>query len=422
MSRAVWVIARREWRALISSRAYRFGTLVGALALLALSLLPLFLMRLQQDTPPTVAVVDEAGGVLEQMRAVEAALPPALRPPVEWRPAVSSATADEASDLTLHIRRTADGELEWVVIGESVDEAVVRALQQVATPVAVADRSRRLGIDPEVAASLQAPARVRIESPGAADVAAGVAATVDGPPVGEFLALMLMLMLYMTLTLYGSVVVNGVTAEKGSRVVEMLLVAARPGELLRGKLLGIAAASLLQYAIWGAVGSVAFVLQRGALGEQLSQMLGAPIEVQGIPLRLVGYLGLFFVLGFASFGALFAASSSLASRPEESSQTIWPPMVLIVAGYMLAVFSLPDPASRLAVVSSMLPFVGPLVMFVRIALSQPPLTEVVLSVGVSALTAYLTLRLAERVYRASLLRTRRTSWSAALREGRGAAR
>ncbi|WP_324669917.1 ABC transporter permease [Geochorda subterranea] len=422
MSRAVWVIARREWRALVSSRAYRFATLVGALALLALSLLPLLLTRAQQESPSTVAVVDEAGGVLEQMRAVEAVLPPALRPPVEWRPAGSSPMAEGARDLTLHIRRAADGELEWVVTGERVDDAVVRGLQQVATPVAVADRSRRLGIEPEVAVSLQAPARVRVESGGAADVTAGAAASVDGPPVGEIMALMLMLMLYMTLTLYGSVVVNGVTAEKGSRVVEMLLVAARPGELLRGKLLGIAAASLVQYAIWAAVGSIAFVLQRGALGAQLSQMLGAPVELQGIPLRLVGYLGLFFVLGFTSFGALFAASASLASRPEESSQTIWPPMVLIVAGYMLAVFSLPDPASRLAVVSSVLPFVGPLVMFVRIALAQPPLVDVALSVGVSTLTAYLTLRLAERVYRTSLLRMRRTSWSAALREGRGAAR
>ncbi|NLG70320.1 MAG: hypothetical protein GX496_12300 [Firmicutes bacterium] len=111
MSRAVWVIARREWRALVSSRAYRFATLVGALALLALSLLPLLLTRAQQESPWTVAVVDEAGGVLEQMRAVEAVLPPALRPPVEWRPAGSSPMAEGARDRTLHIRRAADGEL-----------------------------------------------------------------------------------------------------------------------------------------------------------------------------------------------------------------------------------------------------------------------------------------------------------------------
>ena len=447
MRSATWVVARREFRALTSSRAYLFGTLIGAVAIVALSFLPALLARSEQGAPLTVAVVDEVGGVFEQLQATEQQLPPALRPPVVWQAATTPAPSGQAdadggeaslanrpgqAEATLFIRRGADGELEFVVRGSHVPGAVIRGLQQLATPVAVADRARRWGIAPELVASLQAPARVWTETaeaavtshaPGAAegvasaDPAGSDAGSAAGPQSGELLAMLLMVMLYMTLTLYGSVVSNGVAAEKGSRVVEMLLVAARPGDLLRGKLLGIAAGSLVQYAVWGATGWLVFLLQRGALRDYLSRMAGVPIELEGIPLWLVGYLGLFFLLGFLSFGALFAASASLASRPEEASQTVWPPIVLVVAGYMLAVVALSDPSSQAAVVGSMLPFVGPLVIYTRIAMASAPAGQIVASVAVSLVTAYVTLLFAERVYRASLLRTRRMSWAAALREG-----
>lgn len=431
MTGATWVIARREFRALTSSRAFLFGTVVGVLAIVALSALPALLARLDQGPPLAVAVVDEVGGVFEELTTVQQQLPPALRPPVAWQLSQPSTAAGEAggSQATLFIRRGADGELEFVLSGSDVSASVIRGLQQLATPVAVADRARRWGIAPELVPLLQAPARVRVETPEAAGTppapgAAGDAAAAGsageaaaGPGATEMLAMLLMVMLYMALILYGSVVANGVAAEKGSRVVEMLLVAARPGDLLRGKLLGIAAGSLVQYAVWGVTGGLVWSLQRGALRDYLTRLVGVPVELGAVPLWLVGYLALFFLLGFLSFGALFAASASLASRPEEASQTVWPPMVLIVAGYTLAIFALADPASRVAVVGSMLPFVGPLVMYTRIAMASAPVGEIVASVAVSLATAYGTLLLGERVYRASLLKARRTGWTAALREG-----
>lgn len=439
MTGATWVIARREFRALTSSRAFLFGTLIGVLAIVGLSFLPGLLARLEQRPPLTVAVADEAGGIFEQLQAAERQLPPALRPPVVWQ-RVTQGPSDLAdapdgegprgraaggAGATLFIRRGADGELEFVMRGRGLPGSVVRGLQQLATPVAVADRARRWGIVPDLVPLLQAPARVRVETGEAASAPAALGAVegaAPGDPAGEpagteMLAMLLMLMLYMTLTLYGSVVANGVAAEKGSRVVEMLLVAARPGDLLRGKLLGIAGGSLVQYGAWGATGGLVFLLQRGVFRDYLTRMVGVPVELGGVPLWLVGYLALFFLLGFLSFGALFAASASLASRPEEASQTVWPPIVLIVAGYMLAVVSLADPASRVAVIGSMLPFVGPLVIYTRIAMASAPAWEIVGSVVVSLVTAWLTLRLAERVYRASLLETRRTGWAAVLRRG-----
>lgn len=431
MTGATWVVARREFRALTSSRAFLFGTVVGVLAIVALSAVPALLARLEQRPPLAVAVVDEAGGAFEQLQAVEQQLPPALRPPIAWQPAQQETPAQQQdrSRVTLFIGRGADGELQFVLRGRDVSASVVRGLQQLATPVAVADRARRWGIAPELMPRLQAPARVWVEGPeaagaspapeaaGAAAPAASAGELAQGPDASGMLAMLLMVMLYMALVLYGSVVANGVAAEKGSRVVEMLLVAVRPRDLLRGKLLGIAAGSLVQYGIWAATTGLVWVVRRGALHDYLTRMVGFPVELEGVPVWLVGHLALFFLLGFLSFGALFAASASLASRPEEASQTLWPPLVLILAAYMLAFFAVVDPGSRVAWVASMLPFVGPLVMYTRIAMASAPVPEILASVAVALLTAYLTLLLAERVYRASLLRTRRVGWATALRGG-----
>lgn len=429
--KATWVIARREFKALVESRAYLFGTVVGLVAILALSFLPALLAGLEAPEATSVAVVDEAGGVFEQLQAVEQQLPAFMRPLIAWEAAGGASGSGTGTEMSpsgedgrtyLIIRRGPDGELEFVLRGQDVRGSVVRGLQQLATPVAVSDRARRWGIASDVAAALQAPAVVRVEAGGAGPGAGEVpgVATEAAPGqwgAAEALAWLLMFMLYMTLILYGSVVSNGVAAEKGSRIVEMLLVAAKPGELLRGKLLGIAGASLVQYAVWGAAGALAFLMQRGFIREYLTRLVGFPVELGGVPLWLVGYLTLFFLLSFVSFGALFAALASLASRPEEASQTVWPAVTLMVAGYMVAMMALADPASRLAVIGSMLPFVGPMVIYTRIAMASAPAWQVAGSVAVSVVTAWLTLRLAERVYGGSLLQTRRTGWLAAMRQG-----
>lgn len=446
--RPVWVIARREFRALVESRAFVFGSAVGLVAILALALLPTLVDFLEQERPQRLVVVDRAGGIFEAMQELArsagdpAGVPVTL---VSWgeafpgRPLPDPAWTErwpqdkegdvfkEGSLLFVDVRRSVGGELEWWLVGQDVPERLRRAVQALATPVAVADRARRLGLGPEEVATLRAPARVKVadeaaplrggETGGPEAVDPGRRGEVGPAPgaplseaVGAALSFALMFILYMSLILYGSAVTTGVAAEKGNRVVEMMLVAARPEDLLRGKLLGIGAASLLQYLVWGGAGALAFALRRGWVADALSRALGVPVTLTGVPWWMAAYLVLFFLLGFAAYGSLFAASGCLARRPEEASQTTWPPVVLIVASYLLASITLADPRSRLAVVSSLLPFIGPMVMYTRIAMSSAPAGEVGLSVAVALATAALSLRLAGRVYRRSLLSTQRTGW------------
>lgn len=436
--RTVWVLAKREFRVLVASRAFLFGTVVGVLAILSLSFLPGLLARWTAPTETTVVVSDRTGQAAGALQGVQAAMPELVRPHIAWkRAAETEAFAGEAAPSLeqlkqaaadgkigdfLYVDRDQAGELRWVVGGKEVSGAVVRGVQQLATPVAVADRARRWGIAPEQVAGLQAPAQVEVEEikpPEAAHrspVAAGSASDL-GETISFWMAYLLMFALYMTLILYGQAVSNGVAAEKGNRVVEMVLVGARPSQILRGKLLGVSLTSLVQYLAWGAAAAVALVIQRTALQQQLSRLVGFPVELSAVPPWLLGYLILFFLLGFMSYSALFAASASLASRPEEANQTVWPPVLLILAAYMVAAVGMADPTGRVAVVGSMVPFVGPMAMFTRLVMTAVPVSHILISVATSLVAAWLTLLLAERVYRGSILLTRRTGWLAALRQG-----
>lgn len=432
---AIRVVARREFRALMDSKAFLFGTIIGILAIVGLSFLPTLIGYLNRETPVELVVVDAAGGVLPQLDAVSQALPEAVRPNIRWVPwqarhpgeplpgpqQLAEMARERRLNHFLYIARAPSGELQFTVGGRDLPGSLTRGVPQVASPVAMGDRAARAGLSPQAVRLLQAPAQITFERVENNAAAQGSAAQPPGQAgdaaemVTIGLSWFLMFALYMTLILYGSVVSNGVAAEKGSRVVEMLLVAATPGQLLRGKLLGIAGASLVQYGAWAVAGGLTLALRQEALKTYLTRATGIPLELGSLPLWMVGYLALFFLLGFFSYGALFAASASLASRPEEASQTTWPPVILIVVGYFLASVALADPGSRVAVIGSMLPFAGPMVMYTRIVMGSAPVWQILASVGVSLVTAWLTLLLAERVYRGSLLRTRRTGWFQALR-------
>lgn len=446
--KAVWVVAGREFRAMVESRAYLVGSAVGLAAILGLSLLPTLLRPERPPQPVEVVVVDPTGATLVAMREAARAMGPGRGAPAfaarAWEAAFAGHEAPSLQELRrragqgaiqvyVWVNRRPDGELEWRVGGRLVPAAVVGAVQAVAARVAVADRAERLGLSPQALALLEAPAALVLERvrPGGEVEMDGPAApaTVEGGSGGDAaeevsraLSFALMFILYLSLIFHGAAVSNGVSAEKGSRVVEMLLVAARPADLLLGKLVGIGAASLAQYVLWGGAGALAFPVQRGWLNARLSQMLGTPVVLAGVPWWMGAYLALFFLLAFFAFGALFAASGCLASRPEESSQTVWPPVVLIVTAYLLASFALADPRSRVAVVGSLLPYVGPMVMYTRIALSSAPPGEIVACVAVSAATALASVGLAARVYQRTLLSTRRTGWLGVWRAGAQLAR
>ncbi|SFN97460.1 ABC-2 type transport system permease protein [Geodermatophilus obscurus] len=211
--------------------------------------------------------------------------------------------------------------------------------------------------------------------------------------------------LYSLLILFAQFVAQGVVEEKSSRVVELLLATMRPWQLLAGKILGLGVLGLGQIAVIAAIG----------IGGALA------FDVVELPGELVGtvlWLLFWFVLGYALFASLFAVAASLVSRQEDLGSVLTPASLVLVAGFIVAIQAASDPESTLAVVTSYVPGLSPMVMPVRQAAGDVALWEVAVAVLLMLVAIALVVRLGGRVYSGALLRTGgRTKLKEALRAG-----
>ena len=212
--------------------------------------------------------------------------------------------------------------------------------------------------------------------------------------------------LYSLLILFAQFVAQGVVEEKSSRVVELLLATMKPWQLLAGKILGLGVLGLGQIAVIAAIG----------IGGALA------FDVVDLPGELVGtvlWLLFWFVLGYALFASLFAVAASLVSRQEDLGSVLTPASLFLVAGFVVAVQAAGDPGSTLAVVTSYVPGLSPMVMPVRQAAGDVASWEVAVAVLLMLVAIALVVRLGGRVYSGALLRTAgRTKIKDALRAGR----
>ncbi len=200
-----------------------------------------------------------------------------------------------------------------------------------------------------------------------------------------------LMLLYMAVLLYGSLILSGVTEEKTNRVVEVLLAAFEPWQLLAGKILGIGLLGLCQF-----VGTVVIAL----VGINLTGVVDLP----EFPVDSILVLVLWFILGYALFAVMFGAAGALVSRAEDAQTVVAPISLVAVAGFFIAIQAVSNPTSTLSVVTTFIPPTAPFVAPVRFAFQAIPLWQMAVSVALMVLTVVLMTRLAGRVYLGGLLR------------------
>jgi ABC-2 type transport system permease protein len=200
--------------------------------------------------------------------------------------------------------------------------------------------------------------------------------------------------IYLTILMYGQVVLGAVIEEKETRIAEILFSSIRPFTLMSGKLVGVSLVALTQFAIWG----LAFV----GLGAYLAGV-GATVAIPRVSLGVYAYVVLFFLLGYFIYATLYALVGSMVTTSQEGGQLAMPIILLLVVGFYLAFPVIRSPNSSFAVWVSLVPFFAPITMLIRIVSQEPPAWQVALSLGLGFLTVALMLWLAGRVYRVGML-------------------
>jgi ABC-2 type transport system permease protein len=375
------LIARRELRSRVRRTGYRVTTAGGLLLIAALFLLPTITDALENSSRMKIAV---AGADAATVATLQRSLPertPNGRPTIELRRSGDPGAAerlrrDGAVDGTLVLGRTTRYSAEQP--GDEVDR-----LRTAVGNLRATQRLRQRGVDARDVLA-QPPIAVR---------------DTDGKTVSaqsRTLVYALLLMLYMSVLVYGAAVSSSIVQEKASRIAEVMLARVSPLEHMAGKLGGVGLAGLLQFAVW-IVAALLILAVASLLGGS------AGLELADVPAGTFIAFGAFFALGFTFYGALYAGLSAPASRIEDATAAGAVPGILIVASFLASTVALGDPESGVARVLSLIPPLTPMTMFTRVALGSPPWWEVVLSIALLLATIALVLVLAAKVYRVALL-------------------
>lgn len=371
---AIGLVARRELSEGVRSRAWRASLAIQIALVAGIAILSIATSGDDEPSSRQVAVAGpQAERIVAKARTQQG--PYGIRLEVSREPSASAArqaVRDEDADAALSRR--------GLVTGENPDDALVVLLQNASRLVQGEARLRQAGLSPAAARAALEPAPLR-----ATEIETG-----EGEG-GSGLAYLGALLLYVALITFGYAVASSVISEKSSRVVEVILSAIRPHQLLAGKVIGVGLLGLLQITAIAVIG-LAITVPAG----DFSLPASTP---ETVALVLV-----YFVLGYVFYGCAFAGAAALVSRQEDSQATTTPLLVLLIGAYLATNAALDDPQGGLAQLGTFLPPMAPLVVPGRAAQGALPFWELAVSLVLMVAAIFLVVRLAGRIYERSVLR------------------
>ena len=396
--RRVAAVARREYLERVRSKAFIISTVLGPILLTGLTVIPALLAG-RAGKPLRVAVLDAsgalAGPVTEALERSEREgsrrflVPAAGAGSVEERERRLK-EAVRSQEIDGYLRLPADA-LEGgtaVYYGRNVSNAVdLRILESTVSDALVGLRLGAAGLEPARVRDLTRKVDLKTIRVTEAGEREDRGATI-------IFAIVLLMILYTTVLMWGQAVMTGVIEEKSSRVVEVIASSVSSTKLLAGKLLGIGAAGLTQFLVW----SLSLLL--ASLGAAAYAPQASLPEVT--PLVLVSFV-VFFLLGYALYSSLFAAVGSCVNTTQEAQSLAFPVFMPLVFAVTLFPLVLQSPDGTLATVLSLVPFFTPLLMFLRVTVLAPPLWQIALAVVLTAATVAAVVAVAARIYRVGIL-------------------
>ena len=213
------------------------------------------------------------------------------------------------------------------------------------------------------------------------------------------LVYVLLFVIYFAVIMYANMIAMEVATEKSSRVMEILISSVSPIKQMFGKILGIALLSLTQMAFLLGVGYYFVKRNLESLEGGFFEFLG----FQNIPVSTVIYAIIFFLLGYFLYATLAAFLGSLVSRIEDVNQMITPMTMLVIAGFMIAMFGLNQPDTTFMTISSYIPFFTPMLMFMRVGMLELPVWEPILGIAILIASIVVLAIFGARVYKGGVL-------------------
>ena len=414
--RKVLIIIKREYLVRVRTRAFMIGTIISPLFMLALITLPVFFAT-RGGGDRRVTVLDQTGDpdmFAAIKRSLEArgegddelnrrdagvgrtnyTLTQRVVAPGEDLQAVELQYQQQAAkdpNLTYLVLRPGGAEpLEVEYFAKNTSDFSIGTLERAINDAVSTLRLKRAGLNTaQIAAYTKRieMKRNKITSSGGVE---------EGGRADFVVAFIMLFFIYMTVLIYGLAVMRGVIEEKQSRIVEVLVSSVRPTQMMLGKVIGIGMVALTQVGVWALS---ALLLTTIGVSVFASRGLTMP----NLPISLLIYFVVYFVLGYFLFSTLYALVGSTVSSEEEAQQAQIPVTILLVVPMMIFNMIMANPTSNASIVLSMIPFFAPTLMMMRIAVVNPPLWQILLSMLIMVASILGCVWVAARIYRVGIL-------------------
>ena len=385
----IGIIIAREFNERVRKKSFIITTLLMPLLMIGMMAAPTLMLLFAKGEQKTLLVIDNSGVVAPQLESNEDVIFKSIDLTLEEARAddtifgvlwIGPNIVEQPSEAKLYTNSSSSMTLE-----ESITAQIEKVIER--------ERLKRYNIEglEDIMKNLEASVSMTTyrNDQGATGEEQATSSTVS-----YLLGLVLGMMLYMFLVIYGSMVMTSVIEEKGSRVLDVLVSSVSPFQLMMGKILGVASVAVTQIVIWGVlvcgIGSAVLpalmpedmmqsveAVQAGQMtaieadiDADLLSAVSLATDVSGLVMIFV-WLALFLIGGFLFYSAMFAAVGSAVDSIQDASQLQTPIMVPIILALIVSMSVANDPNSPLAFWGSIIPLTSPVVMIARIPFGIP---------------------------------------------------
>lgn len=386
----IGIIITREFNERVRKKSFIITTILMPLLMIGLMVAPSLMMLFAKGEQKSLVVIDQSGIIAPQLEGDEEINFTPMDVTLEEARAdsnifgvlwIGSDVVDNPSNVKLYTNSSSSMSLESNLASQM--EKII-------------ERERLKRYDIENLEQIMQDVKVRVSfTTFRNDLSEeGEDEEATSSAIAYLLGLVLGMMLYMFLIIYGSMVMMSVIEEKGSRVLDVLVSSVSPFQLMMGKILGVASVAVTQIAIWGVlVCGIGAVVLPALMPEdvmqtveavQMGQMTSVEADIDADLLSAVSlatdvgglimmfvWLLLFLVGGFLFYSAMFAAVGSAVDSIQDANQLQTPITVPIILALILAMSVFNDPNSTLAFWGSVIPFTSPVVMMARVPFGIP---------------------------------------------------
>ena len=421
----VSIIIKREYLNRVKKKSFLIVTFIVPILFAAICVVPSVIMYAAKEEAKTVAVVDASGIVLPYLNDTESAVYTDYS--AFSADTVKAKLKELEVDALLNIsalneEKTLSAELFsekplGMDLTESINDKINDAVE--------AYRVESYEIEDLDNIMKSIKANVKITS---YTIGEDGKETVSETGVYMIVSMLLGMIIYMFIALFGGMVMSSVIEEKASRVVEVLVSSVKATELMFGKIIGVALVAITQFALWiilagaltvGATSIFAPKMDAAAMTEMAGMAApGAPdlasvasdneasvifSTLGNLPLgEILICFFVFFIFGYLLYASLFAAIGSAVENEADTQQLQIPLTVPLLLGFFIALYAFKAPESAVVFWGSMIPFTSPIVMIARIPFGVAT-WEIILSAALLIATFAGCAYVSSKIYKVGIL-------------------